>query len=90
MELIHQIGVGVRVSDYSLRHDNHYVPRGYLKRFAASHGRIWTYRTLVSHDRTSVWRESSIRGVAYHEHLYTQIVARGETDEIERWLDREF
>jgi hypothetical protein len=28
--------------------------------------------------------------VAYHEHLYTRLAADQETDDIERWLDREF
>jgi len=37
-----------------------------------------------------VWRQTSTRSVAYHEHLYTKIVASGESDEIERWLDSEF
>lgn len=70
--------------------DNHYVPCVYLRGFATPDGRIWTYRTLVSHPKVPLWKLSSIRGVAYHSHLYTRIVAGRETDEIERWLDREF
>lgn len=70
--------------------DNHYVSRGYLKRWASSHERVWTYRILVSHSKVPIWKESSIRGVAYHSHLYTRIGAGGETDEIEKWLAREF
>ena len=69
---------------------NHYVPRSYLKRWAHGESKVWTYRVLVSHGHMPFWRAMSRRSVAYHEHLYTQIVASGESDEIERWLDAEF
>jgi hypothetical protein len=72
------------------RRDNHYVPRSYLKRWSAGGSKLWVYRVLVAHDRFPRWREASTRSVAYHEHLYTQILASGETDEFERWLDAEF
>lgn len=78
------------MSETPFHHDNHYVPCGYLKRFAASHKRVWTYRTLVSHSQVPLWEKSFIRGVAYHLHLYTRIATGRETDEIEKWLDREF
>lgn len=32
----------------------------------------------------------SLKGLAYHAHLYTRVVATGLTDEVERWLDSEF
>ncbi len=78
------------MNEEPIRRDNHYVPHGYLKRFASSPGRVWTYRTLVSHVKVPMWKEVSIRGVAYHSHLYTRIAAGQETDEMEKWLDREF
>jgi hypothetical protein len=37
-----------------------------------------------------LWRRTSTRGIAYHEHLYTKIAASGESDEVERWLGAEF
>lgn len=70
--------------------DNHYVPRIYLKQWASEDGRLWNYRILVSNNNVPMWKLSSIKGIAYHEHLYTRIIAGGETDEIERWLDRKF
>lgn len=70
--------------------DNHYVARLYLKRFAATPGRVFTYRVLVSHSHVPLWKLNSIRGVAYHAHLYTRIASGVQTDEIEKWLDREF
>jgi hypothetical protein len=69
---------------------NHYVPCLYLKRFAASPERVFTYRILVSHSHIPEWKLSSIRGVAYRAHLYTRIASGVETDEIETWLEREF
>ena len=78
------------MTEQPFRRDNHYVPHLYLKRWASAHKRVWVYRTLVSHPRVHLWSESSIRGVAYHQHLYTRIVGAHETDEIERWLDQEF
>jgi len=71
------------------RRDQHYVPRGYLKRWALD-GRVWTYRTLVSHSNVPLWKRSSPRGVAYHAHLYTSLVGGEATDKFERWLDREY
>lgn len=78
------------MTDTPFRRDNHYVPCGYLKRWAARDGRVWTYRILVPHPAVHQWKPSSPRGVAYHSHLYTRLVAGRETDEVEKWLDSEF
>lgn len=77
------------MSNETLRRASHYVSRGYLRAWTLPDGRLWTYRTLVSHARVPPWRLSSPKGVAYHAHLYTRIVAGRETDEFEKWLDRE-
>lgn len=73
----------------SIRRASHYVSRGYLRAWTSADGRLWTYRTLVSHGAVPVWRQSSPKGVAYHTHLYTRIVAGRETDDFEKWLDSE-
>lgn len=78
------------MSTSAFRRDNHFVPRFYLKRWASSPEHVWAYRVLVSHPSVRLWKEASVRGVAYHSHLYTRVVAGVESDEIERWLDREF
>ena len=78
------------MTDTPFRRDNHYVPCGYLKRWASPDGRVWTYRILVPHPAVHQWKPSSPRGVAYHSHLYTRLVAGRETDEVEKWLDSEF
>jgi hypothetical protein len=74
----------------SFHRDNHFVPQMYLRGWSSSPGKVWTYRSLVSNPRVPLWKESSIRGVAFHQHLYTRLAAGGETDELERWFDREF
>lgn len=68
----------------------HFVPRLYLKRWSTPQNKIWTYRTLVSHAQVGLWRERSTKGVAFQEHLYTQIVDGRESADIEEWLDKEF
>lgn len=70
--------------------DNHYVPQIYLKRWSLDDFKIWSYPVLVSHKNVPLWKLHSIRGIAYHTHLYTHISARNETDEFECWLEKEF
>ena len=72
------------------RAKNHYVPEGYLRRWAGSDGRLSVYRVLVSHPNVEVWATKSPGAVARHQHLYTRAAAGSDSDEIERWLDREF
>ncbi|MEG0859755.1 MAG: DUF4238 domain-containing protein [Pseudomonas sp.] len=72
-----------------LRKDNHYVPKLYLKQWA-NEGQIPTYRLLVPSDKAPLWKPQSLKGIAFHQHLYTYLVGQEETDEFERWLDREF
>jgi Protein of unknown function (DUF4238) len=77
------------VTDQPLRSDQHYVPCTYLKRWASSDGRIWTYRTLVSSPQVPVWKAHGLKGVGYYRDLYTRVMAGQETDTFERWLDAE-
>lgn len=78
------------MKDAQFHRNNHFVPCVYLKNFAGSSDGIFTYRTLVSRSDVMPWKKRSIRSVGYLSHLYTRIVAGGETDEFERWLDNEF
>lgn len=72
------------------RRDNHFVPKLYLKNWSPDGQKIWGYRTLVSRDNIPHWKLHSIRGIAYHENLYTRFYNGTETDEFELWLEREF
>lgn len=69
--------------------DNHYVPKFYLKQWA-SNGRVPTYNLLVPDVRTPSWGMQSLRGIAFRQNLYTNVINGIETDALERWLDREF
>ncbi len=80
----------MKVMTKPLRRDNHYLPCMYLKQWAQDDGRVWIYRTLVSHNAVPPWKRVSPRGAAFHRHLYVRIVAGVETDEFEQWLDQEF
>lgn len=70
--------------------DNHFVPLGYLKPWELPDGKIWTYRILVPHKNVPIWKRASKKAVGWHSHLYTQMVAGQETDDVERWFDHEF
>ena len=70
--------------------DNHYVPQFYLKLWADDKNRLWVYRLLVSHSHIPLWKRQSVKGVAYHAHLYTRLGSIGESDELERWFGAEF
>ncbi len=70
--------------------NNHYVPKCYLKRWENSNKKVYVYRILVNHSNVPIWRPHSVSAIAYQKHLYTQVIAGCESDEIETWLDREF
>lgn len=78
------------MTDRQFHRDNHFVHRGYLKRWADANGRVAVYRLLVSDPRVREWSRSSTKSIAYHEHLYTRTCPEGDDDSIERWLEREF
>jgi hypothetical protein len=69
---------------------NHYVPKSYLKRWTNTHSKVYTYRVLVEHAKVPIWKSHSVSAIAYHRHLYTQLISGYESDRLENWLDREF
>lgn len=73
-----------------MKRDNHYVPHSYLKRWADTKGDVWSYRILVPHAKSSLWKAHSPKSLGYHQHLYTRMTANGESDEVERWFDTDF
>ena len=72
-----------------LRTDNHYVPKLYLKQWATD-GKIPTYRLLVPHENMPLWKNLSLKGIAFHQNLYTYLTDQDPTDEFEHWMDKEF
>jgi hypothetical protein len=52
--------------------------------------KVMVYKSLVSHENEPIWKPYSISAIAYHSHLYTQILNGKENDELERWFSQEF
>ena len=73
-----------------LHQKNHYVPKFYLKRWSEGGHKIWCYPLIVPHENVPIWNLRSIKGIAYHSNLYTVNFSDGESDEFERWIDKEF
>lgn len=69
---------------------NHFVPECYLKRWEDSNNKICVYRILVSHSNIPIWRRYTASAIAYHKHLYTQMVSGTESDALEKWLDKKY
>jgi len=78
------------VGQDQLTSDNHYVPRSYLKRWGDHENKIAVYRTLVGHKNIELWRRFSVKSVAFQKHLYTRLIAGGESDDIEKWFEKTF
>ena len=68
---------------------SHYVPQSYLRRWSPGGNRVWSYRLLVPQTQSPVWKFRSIRGIGVRRDLYTSIAEGKESDEIERWLNRD-
>ena len=82
--------VGAMQDQSEFHRHNHYVPRVYLKQFAGADGYVATYQLHVAHEKVALWKRHSARSIGFLAHLYTRFAAGRETDEIERWLDRDF
>jgi hypothetical protein len=37
-----------------------------------------------------LWKDQSLKAVAFHRNLYTYVTKDGEADEFERWMDQQF
>lgn len=72
-----------------VKRDNHYVPHSYLKQWSDGEGLVWSYRTLVPHENDYLWKPRSPKSIGFQQHLYTQVVAGGETDSVENWFEAE-
>ncbi|MBA3073528.1 MAG: DUF4238 domain-containing protein [Anaerolineae bacterium] len=71
-------------------HDNHYVPKLYLKQWSDDGLHIWAYRLLVSNENVPEWYHRSLEKTAFLRDLYTEIENEEEIDEFEKWLESEF
>ncbi|WKD51131.1 DUF4238 domain-containing protein [Microbulbifer spongiae] len=73
-----------------IKANNHYVPQLYLKQWVDSENKVCIYKTLVSHENEKIWRKKSIASIAYQKHLYTQLITGSESDDLEKWLDKNY
>ncbi|WP_257288046.1 DUF4238 domain-containing protein [Endozoicomonas sp. SESOKO2] len=73
-----------------IKANNHYVPQLYLKRWVDSENEVCIYKTLVSHENENLWRKQSTAAIGYQRHLYTQMIAGKESDDLENWLDKNY
>lgn len=71
-------------------HNNHYVPKVYLKQWSDDGLHIWAYRLLVSNANVPEWDFRSLEKTAFQRDLYTEIKNEEEIDEFEKWLEFEF
>jgi hypothetical protein len=71
-------------------HDNHYVPKVYLKQWSDDSLHVWAYRLLVSNENVPEWQHRSMDKTAFLRDLYTEIENGKEIDEFEKWLESEF
>jgi len=70
--------------------NNHYVPQSYLKKWSQDKKRIWGHQLLVSHNAVPEWKAYSIRNIAFHEYLYTNMCDGIESDEFEHWFSTNY
>lgn len=73
----------------SFKKDNHYVPQAYLRQWMID-GKVLAYRVIVPHEKSAIWKPLSTKSLAMLPHLYTYFSGAEDSDEIERWLDRDF
>lgn len=71
-------------------HDNHYIPKVYLKQWSDDGLHVWAYRLLVSNENVPEWHHCSMDNTAFLRDLYTEIENEEEIDEFEKWLEFEF
>lgn len=70
--------------------DNHYLSQSYLNQWESSLGKVWCYRTLVSHENVPLWKETHIEGTAFFTHLYSRLNKGLISDEMEDWFNSEY
>ena len=68
---------------------NHYLPQLYLKSWSEDDKTVCQYQLLVSNENVPVWKKTSIKEVAYHSDLYSGLLNGKETDEIEKFFQKE-
>lgn len=65
----------------TFRANNHYVPNFYLKQWTRD-SKVMSYGGIVDHASVPLWKARSTSSVANLNHLYPEIIAGHDTDEL--------
>jgi hypothetical protein len=69
---------------------NHFVQQAYLQRWSNDGVNVCAYRLLVSHPGVPAWARRAISGLGFHTDLYTSAMQGQDSDEVERWIERDY
>ena len=69
---------------------NHFVPEFYLKHWTGGTAKLQVYKLLVPHENMHLWKAQSPAAIGWQKHLYTEITAGKENDELEHWFSSEY
>ena len=72
----------------NINRKNHFIPQSYIKNWSSSK-EVYIHRRLVSNKNVPVWEKKAIKGIGYYPDLYIDYIDSNETDEVEKWFDRE-
>lgn len=78
------------MADNQITHRNHYVPQFYLKNWSLDGKQVYVYSILVSDARIPYWILRNIKSTAVWNDFYTRAEGEKETDDFEKWFDKEF
>lgn len=68
---------------------SHYVPRGYLSRWANGESWVWEHKLVVPVAEYPVWRKAQLREAGARRNLYDTEIPGLLRDHYEEWLHRE-
>ena len=73
-----------------MKRKNHYVSKSYLSNWSNFNGDLHSYRLLVPHEKSSIWKLGSPANEGFVRDFYTSMQSGSESDEMEIWFDTEF
>lgn len=69
--------------------DNHFLPQFYLESWCKDR-KVYIHRNFVINKNVPNWERKSIKYIGFYTDLYTDYFEGNRSDEVERWLDKEF
>ena len=77
------------MENQQITHDNHYVPKGYLKNWSKDGNTIFEYRYVVPEYEKKYWKPRPIKSTAVWTDFYTHVENGQDEDEIEQSINKE-